>query len=104
MFWFINEKTGGKSCMAKTSSDLFEMGTFYSTQLASIWSASTGKYRVRDRSGDAGAVARDLYSAHSMQATFITTTLENGAQLEDVLKSRWPPRPEHHQAVRPPRV
>ena len=27
------------------------------------------------------------YSAHSMRATFITTALENGAQLEDVLKS-----------------
>ena len=27
------------------------------------------------------------YSAHSMRATFITTTLENGAQLEDVQKA-----------------
>jgi site-specific recombinase XerD len=27
------------------------------------------------------------YSAHSMQATFVTTALENGAQLEDVQKA-----------------
>ena len=27
------------------------------------------------------------YSGHSMRATFITTTLENGAQLEDVQKA-----------------
>jgi integrase/recombinase XerD len=27
------------------------------------------------------------YSAHSMRATFITTALENGAQLEDVQKA-----------------
>ncbi|MBY0514375.1 MAG: tyrosine-type recombinase/integrase, partial [Gemmataceae bacterium] len=27
------------------------------------------------------------YSAHSMRATFITTTLENGAKLEDVQKA-----------------
>jgi site-specific recombinase XerD len=36
------------------------------------------------------------YSAHSMPATFITTPLENGAQLEDVQKAaghRTRPRP-----------
>jgi site-specific recombinase XerD len=27
------------------------------------------------------------YSAHSMRATFVTTALENGAQLEDVQKA-----------------
>jgi site-specific recombinase XerD len=33
----------------------------------------------------AGALGRGRgYSAHSMRATFITTALENGAQLEDV--------------------
>jgi integrase/recombinase XerD len=36
----------------------------------------------------AGALALDRgYSAHSMRATFITTALENGAQLEDVQKA-----------------
>ena len=30
------------------------------------------------------------YSAHSMRATFVTTTLENGAQLEDVQKAAGP--------------
>jgi integrase len=39
------------------------------------------------------------YSAHSMRATFITTALENGAQLEDVQKARGTPRPEHDQAI-----
>jgi integrase/recombinase XerD len=35
----------------------------------------------------AGALGLDRgYSAHSMRATFITTALENGAQLEDVQK------------------
>ena len=29
------------------------------------------------------------YSAHSMCNTFITTALENGAQLEDVQKAAW---------------
>lgn len=33
-----------------------------------------------------GVLARG-YSAHSMRATFITTALENGAQLEDVQKA-----------------
>ena len=36
------------------------------------------------------------YSAHSMRATFVTTALENGAQLEDVQKAaghRDPARP-----------
>jgi site-specific recombinase XerD len=32
------------------------------------------------------------YSAHSMRATFITTALENGAQLEDVQKAEVDPR------------
>jgi len=36
----------------------------------------------------AGALRLDRgYSAHSMRATFITTALENGAQLEDVQKA-----------------
>jgi site-specific recombinase XerD len=36
----------------------------------------------------AGALGLDRgYSAHSMRATFITTALENGAQLEDVQKT-----------------
>jgi integrase/recombinase XerD len=36
----------------------------------------------------AGALKLDRgYSAHSMRATFITTALENGAQLEDVQKT-----------------
>jgi integrase/recombinase XerD len=36
----------------------------------------------------AGAVGLDRgYSAHSMRATFITTALENGAQLKDVQKA-----------------
>ena len=36
----------------------------------------------------AGALGLDRgYSAHSMRATFITTALENGAQLEDVEKA-----------------
>jgi site-specific recombinase XerD len=37
-----------------------------------------------------GATALGLdrsYSAHSMRATFITTALENGAQLDDVQKA-----------------
>jgi integrase/recombinase XerD len=35
-----------------------------------------------------GALGLDRgYSAHSMRATFITTALENGAQLEDVQKA-----------------
>ena len=33
------------------------------------------------------------YSAHSMRATFITTALENGAQLEDV--------PDYHALIGP---
>jgi integrase/recombinase XerD len=32
-------------------------------------------------------VGAPAYSAHSMRATFITTALENGAQLEDVQKA-----------------
>ena len=45
------------------------------------------------------------YSAHSMRATFITTALENGAQLEDVQKAAGHRDPsKHHQAVRPARV
>jgi integrase/recombinase XerD len=36
------------------------------------------RWRARTRRG---------YSAHSMRATFITTALENGAQLEDVQKA-----------------
>jgi integrase len=42
--------------------------------------ASSGKY-ARDLGLDRG------YSAHSMRATFITTALENSAQLEDVQKA-----------------
>ena len=37
---------------------------------------------VRKYAGELGLVRG--YSAHSMRATFITTALENGAQLEDV--------------------
>jgi hypothetical protein len=37
------------------------------------------------------------YSAHSIRAAFITTALENPAQLEDMQKGRGAPRPEHHQ-------
>jgi integrase/recombinase XerD len=44
------------------------------------------------------------YSAHSMRATFITIALENGAQLEDMQKSRRAPRPEHDEALRSPRL
>jgi hypothetical protein len=33
------------------------------------------------------------YSAHSMRATFVTTALENGAQLEDVQKAAARARP-----------
>jgi integrase/recombinase XerD len=39
------------------------------------------------------------YSAHSMRATFITTALENGAQLEDVQKGRRASRPIHNKAI-----
>jgi integrase/recombinase XerD len=40
---------------------------------------------VRKHAGRFGLVRG--YSAHSMRATFITTALENGAQLEDVQKA-----------------
>jgi site-specific recombinase XerD len=40
---------------------------------------------VRKYAGRIGLVRG--YSAHSMRATFITTALENGAQLEDVQKA-----------------
>jgi integrase len=43
---------------------------------------------VRKFAGTVG-LARG-YSAHSMRATFITTALENGAQLEDVQKAAGP--------------
>ena len=58
-----------------------------------------GKRRDERRSMDPGAIDRVVrkyaaqlgldrgYSAHSMRATFITTALENGAQLEDVQKA-----------------
>ena len=39
------------------------------------------------RKYDAGLGLDRGYSAHSMRATFITTALENGAQLEDVQKA-----------------
>ena len=42
--------------------------------------------RVVRKYGAALGLARG-YSAHSMRATFITTALENGAQLEDVQKA-----------------
>jgi integrase len=48
---------------------------------------------VRKHAGTLGLTRG--YSAHSMRATFITTALENGAQLEDVQKARRPSRPEH---------
>jgi site-specific recombinase XerD len=41
---------------------------------------------VRKYAGAELGLVRD-YSAHSMRATFITTALENGAQLEDVQKA-----------------
>jgi integrase/recombinase XerD len=41
------------------------------------------------------------YSAHSMRATFITTALENGAQLEDVQKAAGHRRPKHYETLRP---
>jgi integrase/recombinase XerD len=37
--------------------------------------------------GSQGAGLDRGYSAHSMRATFITTTLENGASLEEVQKA-----------------
>src|SRR5271167_1928024 len=40
---------------------------------------------VRKNAGELGLDRG--YSAHSMRATFITTALENGAQLEDVQKA-----------------
>jgi hypothetical protein len=40
---------------------------------------------VRKYAGTELGLLRD-YSAHSMRATFVTTALENGAQLEDVQK------------------
>jgi integrase/recombinase XerD len=40
-----------------------------------------------DREIRCGARLGAGYSAHSMRATFITTALENGAQLEDVQKA-----------------
>jgi site-specific recombinase XerD len=58
-----------------------------------------GKAKERRRGMDPDAIDRVLrkhaaaigmgrgYSAHSMRATFITTALENGAQLEDVQKA-----------------
>jgi site-specific recombinase XerD len=52
---------------------------------------------VRKYAGDVGL--NRGYSAHSMRATFITTALENGAQLEDVQKAAG-----HHQTLRPPRL
>jgi integrase len=48
----------------------------------------------------AGALGLDRgYSAHSMRATFITTALENGAQLEDAQKAAG-----HREAERSSRV
>jgi integrase/recombinase XerD len=41
---------------------------------------------VRKYAGTELGLLRD-YSAHSMRATFVTTALENGAQLEDVQKA-----------------
>jgi site-specific recombinase XerD len=51
-----------------------------------------GKRREERRGMDPDAIDRVVrkyrgYSAHSMRATFITTALENGAQLEDVQKA-----------------
>lgn len=58
-----------------------------------------GKQRAERRRMDPDAIDRVVrkyavalgldcgYSAHSMRATFITTALENGAQLEDVQKA-----------------
>jgi integrase/recombinase XerD len=44
----------------------------------------------------AGALGLDRgYSAHSVRATFITTALENGAQLEDVQKAAGLRDPSH---------
>ena len=61
--------------------------------------AHNGKATLRRRAMDPDAIDRIVrkyattlglargYSAHSMRATFITTALENGAQLEDVQKA-----------------
>jgi integrase/recombinase XerD len=60
---------------------------------------TNGKRRDAGRAVDPDAIDRVVrkfaaglgldrgYSAHSMRATFITTALENGAQLEDVQKA-----------------
>ena len=48
--------------------------------------SETGHRRVVRRYAAALGLDRG-YSAHSMRATFITTALENGAQLEDVQKA-----------------
>jgi len=39
------------------------------------------------------------YPAHSMRATFITTALENGAQLRGRAEGRRTPRPGHNEAL-----
>ena len=55
------------------------------TPNAGIWTPTRSIRVVRKY---AGALGLDRgYSAHSMRATFITTALENGAQLEDVQKA-----------------
>ena len=50
--------------------------------------AARANDRVVGKCAAALALARG-YSGHSMRATFITTALENGAQLEDVQQG-WP--------------
>jgi len=52
---------------------------------AGAWTPTRSNRVVRKYAGALGL--ERCYSAHSMRATFITTALENGAQLEDVQKA-----------------
>jgi integrase/recombinase XerD len=52
---------------------------------------------VRKYAGDLGLDRG--YSAHSMRAAFITTALENGAQLEDGAEGRRAPRSRHDETI-----
>jgi integrase len=71
------------------------MGYFPSVQNRMTSSGVSARIGTRPRSGDrshGGKIygsnrPRRGYSAHSMRATFITTALESGAQLEDVQKA-----------------
>jgi integrase len=75
-----------------------------------------GKRQEERRSMDPDAIDRVVpkfatalgldrgYSAHSMRATFITTALENGAQLEDVQKAAGHRDSRHDEIVRSTRL